>query len=100
MTDFYRILIVIAAACLVLCQAAWIYRDAGKRGERRLLWGLFGLLNVPSSLIIYLLVTRRFPIGKPCHACGKPVPRGARFCPACGVEQEAVSRRPDEGARA
>ncbi|MBE3574273.1 MAG: hypothetical protein IMW99_02260 [Firmicutes bacterium] len=55
-------------ALVVLCillvsQAYWIFRDAAARGENRWLWGAFGLLNVPSSLIVYLLVTRRRPRG-------------------------------------
>jgi hypothetical protein len=46
-------------AVLLFGQALWIFVDARKRGENAWLWGLLGLLNVPSSLIIYLLVTRR-----------------------------------------
>ncbi|HBR29676.1 MAG TPA: sigmaY antisigma factor component [Firmicutes bacterium] len=46
-------------AILLFSQALWIFVDARKRGENAWLWGLLGLLNVPSSLIIYLLVTRR-----------------------------------------
>lgn len=44
---------------LLVSQAYWIFRDAAARGENRWLWALFELLNVPSSLIVYLLVTRR-----------------------------------------
>lgn len=44
---------------LLLFQALYIFSDAKKRNEKYYwLWGLFGLLNFPSSLIIYLLVTR------------------------------------------
>ncbi|HBG15557.1 MAG TPA: sigmaY antisigma factor component [Firmicutes bacterium] len=46
-------------AVLIFCQALWIFIDARKRGENAWLWGLLGLLHVPSSLLIYLLVTRR-----------------------------------------
>lgn len=46
-------------AILLLTQALWIFHDARKRGENAWFWGLLGLLNVPSSLIVYLLVTRR-----------------------------------------
>lgn len=46
-------------AVLLLTQALWIFHDARKRGKNAWLWGLLGLLNVPSSLIVYLLVTRR-----------------------------------------
>ena len=44
---------------VLLTQATWIFIDAKKRGEMAWLWGLLGLLNVPTSLIVYLLVTRR-----------------------------------------
>ncbi|MHB1167604.1 MAG: hypothetical protein ACYC0N_03585 [Carboxydocellales bacterium] len=44
---------------LLFIQGVFIFFDARKRGEKYYwLWGLFGLLNVPSSLIIYLIVTR------------------------------------------
>ncbi|NLY89476.1 MAG: hypothetical protein GX085_07635 [Firmicutes bacterium] len=43
-------------AVLAFTQALWIFHDARKRGENHWLWGLLGLLNVPSSLIVYLLV--------------------------------------------
>ena len=44
---------------LVLAQGAWIFYDARKNKEKYYwLWGLYGLINVPSSLIVYLLVTR------------------------------------------
>lgn len=43
-------------AVLAFTQALWIFYDARKRGENHWLWGLLGLLNVPSSLIVYLLV--------------------------------------------
>lgn len=48
----------ILLAVLAFGQAFWIFNDARKRGENHWLWGLLGLLNVPSSLIVYLLVTR------------------------------------------
>lgn len=48
----------IPLAVLLFSQALWIFFDARKRGENPWLWGLLGLLNVPSSLIVYLLVTR------------------------------------------
>ncbi|AZT90042.1 hypothetical protein ELD05_04905 [Caldicellulosiruptor changbaiensis] len=44
---------------LLMAQAVYIFFDAKNRGEKYyFLWGLFGLLNFPSSLIIYLLITR------------------------------------------
>jgi hypothetical protein len=83
---------IVLIAVILLGQATWIFIDAGKRGERRLLWGLFGLLSCPSSLIVYLLVTRRKSKSKDCPACGKRMERTARFCPACGKEQEAPEK--------
>ncbi len=43
---------------LLLAQGCWIFWDASKRGENKWLWGLFRLLNIPSNLIVYLIVTR------------------------------------------
>lgn len=54
-----KILLIIALAIIVFTQGFWIYNDAKKRGEKYYwLWGFFGLLNVPGSLIVYLIVTR------------------------------------------
>lgn len=53
------IISLLIAIPLVISQACYIFIDAKKRGEKYyFLWGLFGLLNVPSSLIVYLVVTR------------------------------------------
>lgn len=57
-TSTLLLVLAIIAPFLIL-QAAWIFKDAKKRGEKYYwLWGLFGLLNVPQSLIVYLVVTR------------------------------------------
>lgn len=74
-------------AAILLSQAIWIYLDAGRRGERKFLWGLFGLLSCPSSLLVYLLVTRVLVKTRPCQACGGRVGVDARFCPRCGTPQ-------------
>jgi ABC-type Co2+ transport system permease subunit len=53
------ILVFFVAIPLVLLQAVWIFLDARKRKEKKYwLWGLFGLINFPQSLIVYLVVTR------------------------------------------
>jgi hypothetical protein len=79
----------ILLGCLLLGQAVWIYIDATKRGEKkRVFWGLYGLLNVPSSLLVYLLVTRTLLKTRDCPACGKRIWAMARFCPECGRKQE------------
>lgn len=49
---------------LLTAQGWWIFRDAKRRGYNPWLWGAFGLLNVPSSLIIYLLVRNYREKGK------------------------------------
>ena len=84
---------IVLVVMILLGQATWIFLDAGRRGERRLLWGLFGLLSCPSSLIVYLLVTRRKSKTKACPACGRRMEREARFCSACGKEQEPGAAR-------
>ncbi len=59
MTRNQLILVLIIVSPLLLAQAAWIFTDSRKRGEKYYwLWGLFGLINVPQSLIVYLIVTR------------------------------------------
>ena len=43
---------------LLLIQGTWVFIDAKKGGKILLVVGIFGLLNVPSALIIYLMITR------------------------------------------
>ncbi len=40
----------------VFCQGLWIFLDARRYGLNRWLWGILGLLNIPTSLVVYLLV--------------------------------------------
>ena len=59
MTNTQIIILMLIVVPLLLTQATWIFLDARKRGEKYYwLWGLFGMINVPQSLIIYLIVTR------------------------------------------
>ncbi|AZR72099.1 hypothetical protein BBF96_01040 [Anoxybacter fermentans] len=67
---------------ILAAQAVWIFLDARKRGESYWLWGFFGLLNFPSSLIIYLLVTRTKKIT--CPDCGRKFSKNNNCCPHCG----------------
>ncbi|AZK46190.1 hypothetical protein [Paenibacillus lentus] len=46
----------ILVALLLLTQGTWMFIDARKRGRRAWLWGLWGVINCPTSLIVYLLV--------------------------------------------
>ena len=53
------IIVLLIIAPFLFLQALWIFSDAKKRGEKGyILWGLFGLLNIPQSLLVYLIVTR------------------------------------------
>jgi len=58
-SDNRLILLLAIVIPLALLQGAWIFFDARRRKERYYwLWGIFGLMNIPSSLLIYLCVTR------------------------------------------
>lgn len=41
---------------ILLVQGAWLFIDARRRGRRAWLWGLWGVINTPTPLIVYLLV--------------------------------------------
>lgn len=78
-----KYLLFILLIILLVLQATWIFIDARKKGEKYYwLWGLFGLLNVPSSLIIYILVTR-YEVSK-CPKCGASIKKSYNYCPYCG----------------
>ncbi|MDQ0091246.1 thiol:disulfide interchange protein [Paenibacillus anaericanus] len=49
----------IVVGLLLLSQGTWIFIDARKRGRRAWLWGLWGIINCPTSLIVYLLIVVR-----------------------------------------
>ena len=83
----YYFLVPIVIALLII-QAVWIFVDAKKRGENHWLWGLFGLLNVPTSLIIYLIVTRNKRIK--CPSCGQGINKGYKRCPHCGEQLQGL----------
>jgi NADH:ubiquinone oxidoreductase subunit 6 (subunit J) len=72
---------------ILFTQGCWIFWDASKRGENKWLWGLFGLLNAPSNLIVYLIVTRVVSKSILCRACGKKVRKNYKYCPYCGEKQ-------------
>ena len=53
------VILLLCIAPFLLLQAAWIFKDAKKRRIKLYwLWGFIGLLNIPESLILYLVVTR------------------------------------------
>lgn len=82
---FYLWLII---GLLLSIQATWIFIDASKRGEKKWLWGLFGLLNFPGSSITYLIVTRVVLKSKACTSCGNHIREISKYCPVCGVKQD------------
>lgn len=58
-------IIILCILPLLFIQALWIFKDARSRGEKYYwLWGLYGLMNLPGSLIIYLIVTRILLVSK------------------------------------
>lgn len=71
---------------LLVTQASWMFYDAANRNENKWLWGFFGLLNLPTSLIIYLLVTRRVNRRLTCPHCLYSVPKDSLYCNYCGHE--------------
>jgi hypothetical protein len=86
----YHPIVWISLGALVIAQATWIFRDASRRRESHAwLWGLFGLINVPSSLIIYVLVTRRG--NTKCRGCRRSVPAELEVCPYCGSKKKVCS---------
>lgn len=79
-------LLLVLLAVLLLAQGSWIFYDASKRGENKWLWGLLGIMNTPTNLIIYLIVTRKILKTKPCRYCRKRMKIDSKFCPHCGNE--------------
>lgn len=59
LTQKQLIILLLSIIPLLILQALWIFKDGKKRGEKYYwLWGLFGLINLPESLLVYLIVTR------------------------------------------
>ncbi len=72
------------AILTLLAQALWVFQDARKRGQNHWMWGLFGLLSVPTSLIIYLIVSR---VNKTtCPDCHREIKKDYIVCPYCRNE--------------
>lgn len=69
--------------------AVWMYRDARRRDERALAWGLLGLATNLVGLSVYLMV-RRSGLQAPCRRCARPLDAAWHYCPHCGTAQTAV----------
>lgn len=74
----------IIAISLLVLQGSWIFFDASKQGRNKWVWGFFGLLNVPSSLIIYLIITRYLLKTKVCPHCHYEIRANSKYCGICG----------------
>ncbi|GAB6988687.1 hypothetical protein [Paenibacillus pini] len=57
----------ILGALLLLGQATWLFWDAGKRGKRKWFWGIWGLTQFPSPLLVYLILNVYLPYRKKNH---------------------------------
>jgi len=56
---YVKIFLAILLVVILMTQGFWMFNDARKRGDKRYwLWGIFGLLNFPTNLIVYLIITR------------------------------------------
>lgn len=44
---------------LLLTQSIWLFRDAQKRKAHPWIWGIWGIMSVPTPLIVYLIVVRK-----------------------------------------
>lgn len=77
------ILLILAVILILIPQGTWIFINARKRGEKYYwLWGLLGLIQFPSALIIYLIVMGI--THEKCNFCNKEINKGLKLCPYCG----------------
>lgn len=49
----------ILLAAILFTQAFWLFQDASKRNTNKWLWGLWGLIQAPTPLIVYLFAVRK-----------------------------------------
>lgn len=82
------IIVWIIFGVLLLVQGLWVFNDAPKRGMNRYIWGIFCLLNTPSNLLVYLIVSRAFVGIKECVRCHQKMNKKFLYCPYCGSKQE------------
>lgn len=46
----------IVLGIVLFTQGTWLFNNATKRGRRAWFWGLWGIMNCPTPLIVYWLV--------------------------------------------
>jgi len=49
----------ILLAAILFTQAIFLYQDAAKRNANKWIWGIWGLIQAPTPLIVYLFVVRK-----------------------------------------
>lgn len=49
----------IVVVILLLSQSTWMFLDAKKYGHNYWLWGILGLIQFPTYLVIYLIFARK-----------------------------------------
>jgi hypothetical protein len=76
-------------AAILLTQAYLIFNDAKKRGYNAWAWGALGLLNFPSSLIIYFVAVDMLE-----KARVGPKPPGSADGPSDGAAGSPAATRP------
>jgi len=47
-----------AIAPVLLAQGTWLFLDARKRGANAWFWGIWGCMQTPTPLVLYLIVVR------------------------------------------
>jgi uncharacterized membrane protein len=77
----------IVLAAVLFIQGFWMFNDASKRGLNKWLWGALGLLNTPTNLIVYLVVSRTILGMTKCENCEKKYNSMFTYCPHCGTKQ-------------
>ncbi|MBH5320161.1 sigmaY antisigma factor component [Paenibacillus sp. GSMTC-2017] len=45
-------------ASILISQSTWLFLDARKRGSNYWFWGIWGLIHVPTPLVVYWIVVR------------------------------------------
>ncbi len=46
-------------AAILFVQSSWLFKDAQEQNANPWVWGLWGLIQTPTPLIVYLFVVRK-----------------------------------------
>lgn len=75
--------VLILVLLLLFIQSLWLFFNASKKGQNKWLWGFIGLLNFPSALIIYLIVTEILNKKIICPNCLYAINENSLYCSYC-----------------